>query len=406
MNNKIRLIFLIVVFIICIVSLVKFNDFQAPLGPKIDRISEFKITKISGNGKIYFDKNPIAIDDRGPSSARVVDIKQMQYPGPMYFKADEHTAFEFYCVGICFTVLPRSYFYYQPNSSEFYFYSGEFYWDKKIKGKKGEISVYIREARNILTLSDAGRIKIQENVIEIWNYSSPETTSQSGNLTFNDGESEQTFNLKPVQLLVLRKNPPSKVFDILPLPESIDPEKKIIELKNPNDSIVRFNWKSVAGATQYVFRLYSSNLKDNILVEKSTPLSWVNLDLVQYEEREFYWQVFPINIAEGNQVEGVPSKLGHVQLVGALLGKKDVEKPPQIAIKSLTVNGNLVIIKGTADANAQLYINDDLVKIDMDGEFIHYLSFKTIGPKRILFRLISPIGTETTEERFVTIYAE
>lgn len=229
MNNKIRLIFLIVVFIICIGSLVKFNDFQAPLGPKIDRISEFKITKISGNGKIYFDKNPIAIDDSAPSSAGVVHIKQMQYPGPMYFKTDDYTAFEFYCVGISFTVLPRSYFYYQPNSSEFYFYSGEFYWNKKVTGKKDDISIYIREAQNILTLPDAGRIKIQENLIEIWNCSNPKTTSEAGNLTFNDGESEQTFNIKPVQLLVLRKNSPPKMFDILPLPESIDPEKKVTE---------------------------------------------------------------------------------------------------------------------------------------------------------------------------------
>jgi hypothetical protein len=387
-------------------SVVKFNDFQAPLGSKRDRISEFKITKISGNGKIYFDKNPIPIEDSGSSSAGVVNIKQMQYPAPLYFKADDYTAFEFYCVGISFTVLPRSYFYYQPNSSEFYFYSGEFYWNRKVKGKENNVSIYIREPQNILALPDAGRIKIQENLIEIWNYSGPETTSESGTLTFNDGESEQTFNLKPVQLLVLRKNSPPEIFDILPLPESIDPEKTVIALKNPDDSVVRFNWKSVAGANQYVFKLYSSTLKENILVEKSTPLSWVNLNLIQFEEREFYWQVFPINIDNGDQVEGVPSKLGHIQMVGALLGKKDVEKPPLLNIKSLTVNGNLVIIKGTAGAGAQLYINDDLVKIDMDGEFIHYLSFKTIGPKRIFFRLINPQGVETTEERYVTIFAE
>ncbi len=406
MNNKIRLIFLLVVFIICIGFLVKFNDFKAPLGPKIDRISEFKITKISGNGKIFFDKNPIAIDSSEASSAGVVNIKQMEYPGPMYFKADESTAFEFYCAGISFTVLPGSYFYYQPNSSEFYFYSGEFYWDKKVKGEKNKISIYIREPQNILALSDAGRINIKEDLIEIWNYSSPELTSASGNLTFNDGESGQTFNLKPVQMLVLTKNSPPIIVDILPIPGNIDPDQRVIELKNPDDSVVRFNWKSVAGASQYVFKLYASNLKENALVEKSTQLNWINIDLVQFEEREFYWQVIPITVNDGNQVEGVPSKLGHVQLVGALVGKKDIEKPPQLAIKALTTNGNLVIIKGTAEANSQLYINDELVKIDMDGEFIHYLTFKTIGPKRIFFRLISPIGVETTQERYVTICAE
>ena len=406
MNNKIRLIFLLVVFIICIGFLVKFNDFKAPLGPKIDRISEFKITKISGNGKIFFDKNPIVIDSSEASSAGVVNIKQMEYPGPMYFKADESTAFEFYCAGTSFTVLPGSYFYYQPNSSEFFFYFGEFHWDKKVKDEKDKISVYIREAQNILTLSDAGRIKIKEDLIEIWNYSSPGLTSGSGNLTFNDGESGQTFNLKPVQMLVLRKDSPPIISDVLPIPESIDPDQRVIELKNPDDSVVRFNWKSVAGASQYVFKLYSSNLKENTLVEKSTQLSWINMDLVQFEEREFYWQVIPITVNDGNQVEGVPSKLGHVQLVGALVGKKDIEKPPQLAVKSLTVNGNLVIIKGTAEANSQLYINDELVKIDMDGEFIHYLTFKTMGSKRIFFRLVSPIGVETTEEKYVTIFAE
>ena len=406
MKNKIRLIFLIVVFILCIGLLVKFNAFRAPLDSQIDRISEFKITKISGNGKILFDKNPIANEGSGSSSVGVVNIKQMEYPGPMYFKADEYTAFEFYYQGISFTVLPRSYFYYQPNSSEFYFYSGEFYWDKKVKGGKSKISVYIREAQNILTLSDSGRINIQEDLVTVWNYSNPKVTSESGNLIFKEVNSGQTFNLGPVQMLVLKKDSPPIIFGILPSPESIDPDQKVIALKNPADSVVRFNWRSVAGATQYVFRLFSSYLKENVLVEKSTQLSWVNLDLVQFEDREFYWQVFPINLNEENQVEGVPSKMGHVQLVGALLGKKDIEKPPDLVIKSLTVNGNLVIIKGAADANSQLYINDDLVKIDMDGEFIHYLSFKGIGPKRILFRLISPIGIETSEERYVTIFAE
>lgn len=406
MKNKIRLIFLIVIFIICIGALVKFNGFNAPLGPKIDRIPEFKITKISGNGKIYFDKNPMAINNSESSSTGVVNIKQMEYPGPMYFKADETTAFEFYCGGISFTALPGSYFYYQPNSSEFYFYSGTFYWDRKVKGQKGKVLVYIKKAQNSLTLSDAGKIIIQEDLIEMWNYSSPRLTSGSGDLTFNDGESGQTFDLKPVQMLVLRTNSPPTIFGVPPIPESIDPDQKVIKLKNPDDSVVRFNWKNVAGATQYIFRLYSSDLKENVLVEKSTQLSWVNLDLAQFEEREFYWQVIPINVTDGNQIEGVPSKLGHIQLVGALLGKKDIEKPPKLAVKSVTVNGNLVIIKGTADANSQLYINDELVKIDMDGEFIHYLSFKSIGPKRIFFRLISPSGIETTEERYVTIFAE
>ena len=404
MSNKIRLIFLIVIFFIFIGSIVMFNDFQAPLDPELEKISEFKITQISGNGKINFDKKAIPMEDSEYSSVQPVDIRQMQYSGPLYFKADGQTAFEFYCVGTVFTALPHSYLYFQPKTEGFYFYNGEFYWDRVVKDRKSPVVINIREPQSTLVLSDSGRIVIREDLTWIWNYSSPGSGSRSRVLTFNDGKTD--FNLNPNQLLILRPGKTPRVVDVLPFPGSIDPEDKTITLKKPEDSVVRFNWKSVPGAKQYRFKLYSSRVRENTLMEKSTPLSWINLDLLSYEEREFYWQVFPVDMRDGEPVEGVPSKLGYIHLAGALLVKKDVQKPPQLIIKSLTVNGNLVIIKGNADANAQLAINDEPVKVDMDGEFIHYLSFTSIGPKRIFFRLVSPLGVETTEERYVTIFAE
>jgi hypothetical protein len=404
MSNKIRLIFLIVIFFIFIGSVVMFNDFQAPLNPELEKISEFKITQISGNGKLYFDKKAIPMESSEYSSVQPVDIKQMQYSGPLYLRADGQAAFEFYCLETVFTALPYSYLYFQPKTEGFYLYNGEFYWSRVAKERKSPVTINIREPQSTLVLSDSGRIIIREDLTLIWNYPGPGPGASSSVLTFNNGETD--FNLNPNQLLILRSNKSPRVVDVLPLPGSIDPENKIITLKIPEDSVVRFNWKSVPGAKQYRFKLYSSRVRENTLIEKSTPLSWVNLDLLSYEEREFYWQVFPIDMNDGEPVEGVPSKLGHIQLVGALLVKKDVQKPPQLIIKSLTVNGNLVIIKGNADANSQLTINDEAVKVDMDGEFIHYLSFTSIGPKRIFFRLVSPLGVETTEERYVTIFAE
>jgi len=362
------------------------------MNSKIDRISDFKITKISGNGKIYLDKKPIEGNDLSAANTNTVDIKGMLYRDEMYIKSDVHTSFEFYCVGTSFIVLPGSYLYYHPRTREIYFYNGEFYWKKEITGKKVDIS--IREPEHILVLSGSGRARIDENQVEIWNY--------SGNLKLNYGGED--YNLKTNQLFTLTGKETVKRFDILPLPESIDPEKKEITLKEPDDSVVRFNWKVVPGAQKYIFRLYSSDLKENILLERVTEISRINLDLLQFEELEFHWQVFPFD-AE-NQQEGVPSKMGYIKMIGSLLSKKNVEKPPELSIKSLTVNGNLIIIKGDADVNSQLYINDELIKVDMDGGFIYTLSFKTIGPKKILFKLVSPLGVETTEERLVTIYAE
>ena len=105
-------------------------------------------------------------------------------------------------------------------------------------------------------------------------------------------------------------------------------------------------------------------------------------------------------------IEGSPSRMGKIQIVGVILDKEKLLKPPKLEIGSLTVSGNIVLIKGEADANSQLFINDEFVKIDMDGKFIYTITFKTIGTKSIVFKLISPSEIETIFERQVTIFEE
>jgi len=175
MSNKIRFIFVIAIFLIFIASVVVFNGFKSPLNHEIERISDFKITKISGNGKIYFDNAPIPAQGGEYSSAQPVETKQMQFSGPLYFKADDQTAIEFYCAGAFFTVLPGSYIYRQSQTDEFYFYSGEIYWDKVVKGKKDTIPVFIREVPNTLNLTGSGRVRISGDAIYAWNYSKTNT---------------------------------------------------------------------------------------------------------------------------------------------------------------------------------------------------------------------------------------
>jgi hypothetical protein len=51
-------------------------------------------------------------------------------------------------------------------------------------------------------------------------------------------------------------------------------------------------------------------------------------------------------------------------------------------------------------------IENDQVKIDMDGKFIHTIAFKTLGTKEIIFRLVSKAGVETIKTKQVKIFAE
>jgi hypothetical protein len=397
--NKIRIIFLVMVFIILIVSVMMFNTSKSSVSLKIDKISEFKITQISGNGKVYFDKNPI--DSERLSVAKSVDIKRMQYLDEIYLMTDRHTSFQFYCFGTSFTVLPDSYMYYQPITKEILFYRGKLYWNKELKGKEVEISIKREEqglnepAPQIITLSDAGKVHITGDSIKVWNY--------SGNLKFNYGS--ETYNLIDNNYLLYKNDQSIKTSQILHSPEFISPESKVISQNEPGDSVVKFNWKPVKGAQRYILRLYSSLLMEDTLYEKEVVSNRLNMDLLQFEDfGEFYWQVSAYDLE--NNREGAPSEMGYLKLVGAILNKDKVLKPPGLVIKTLDVNGNLVLIEGVTDKNAQLFINDVPINVNMDGTFVHTINFEKIGRNRIVFKVISASGLETEVEKYANTYDE
>ena len=129
--NKIRILFIALVLIVFIVSLMVFTGINVPFEPEIDRISEFQITRISGSGAIYSDKNPMKAENM--SQLNMVDIREMQHSDEMYIKADAQTSLEFYFFGTSFTALPGSYIYYQPKTKELSLYNGEYYWKREIK---------------------------------------------------------------------------------------------------------------------------------------------------------------------------------------------------------------------------------------------------------------------------------
>jgi hypothetical protein len=168
---------------------------------------------------------------------------------------------------------------------------------------------------------------------------------------------------------------------------------------------VKFNWKAVKGAQRYILRLYSSILKENLLYEKEVVTNRLNLDLLQFEDfGEFHWQVSAYDLE--NNREGAPSEMGHLKLVGAILNKEKALRPPPLIIKTLDPSGNLVLIEGETEKNAQLYINDVPITVNMDGTFVHTINFEKIGRNRIDFRVISASGIETTVEKYVNTYDE
>jgi hypothetical protein len=397
------MIFFSIFLLIFVVTLFLLTSFQSPFVTQIKPISPFQITKISGSGSIYTN----------PAMSETVDIKAVENPGEAYYRADAQTSFECYYANTFFTLLPGSSLYFQSKTKEIYL-NGEFFWRKAVSGHDLEIYLASDQAianlhtpqhrsiaeeshpmpRTILTLGDFGRIKMNQEETYIWNY--------AGNSKLN--YQSESHPLNPNQMLKLVGDEVT-ILDLLHAPEYISPENKTIFLDKQGDSIVKFSWKNVAGASQYILRLFTSSLKENILWEKTLASNRKSIDIIGFEDvDEIYWQVYPLD-AENN-LEGSPSNMGKIQIVGILFDREKLLEPPNLVINSLTVSGNMVLIKGEADANSQLFINTDTVKIDMDGKFIHTITFKTIGKKNIVFRLVSPSEIETVAERQVSIFEE
>jgi hypothetical protein len=406
--NKVKILFFMIFFLIFAVSLFFLNSFHVPINSKIDEIPEFQITRISENGTVY--KN-LAMTDP-------VHIKKLNYSGEIFLKADAQTTFEFFFNDTFFIASPESSLYYHLKTKELYL-NGDFFWHKELKTKKVEI-YYSSEDRikdlydprrmaaqspesrtdqpenTIFILSDSGRVKAEENFIKIWSY--------SGDFTLVTGNESRHLNSKQM-LEYNKKSKAISIVEVLPAPEFITPEKKTIQLNLIGQSIIKFGWKNVAGATQYILRLYPSSLRDSLLLEKYLNANRKSIDILKFEnENEIFWEVYPYDADK--KIEGAPSSMGEIKIIGVLFDKEKLLQPPKLEINSLTVSGNMVLIKGEADANSQLYINEEYVKIDMDGKFIHTITFKTIGTKTITFKLISPSEIETSFERQVAIFEE
>lgn len=395
--NKIRILFFVLLLIVSIIYVMMFTGLPVPGTPEIEKISEFQVTRISGNGAIYADKKPIK--DENLSRPNILDIKEMYYKEEMYIKADPQTSFEFFYAGTSFIVLPGSHIFYQPKTNRLRLYKGEYFWNKEIKKEMPPIALAsenetgVKNAEMILSIPDSGRLKITPDLIEIWNY--------SGNMKLNYKNQEYgAINHQIIQV----KNQTAQVFDIFPPPQFISPEDKKIPLTTAADFYVKFNWKAVAGAKDYILRLYSSNLKDNLLDEitLSEPEKTINLEV--YGVNEFFWQVFPCDMS--NKREGAPSLIGNIKLIGSIGDEAKALEHPKLVITSFNTSGNMVLIKGEADKTCQLFINDENVAINMDGTFYYTKSFNQIGSKTIVLRLVAPTGMETRITKTSTIFEE
>lgn len=382
--KKVRIAFLLASFALFALAIFLLNPSEfftpAPV-QRPGKVSPLVVTDVSGSGRVWLDDG----------ETQALDLHQPP-AGETRLKADALTSFEFIFRGTQFTALPGSVIHYVPQTQDLTLLAGEFYW-KRLGGRE-KAEVALRQPETLVVLSESGRLLLRADAMTFWNF--------AGQLSLRSPR--QTATLEPLQMLQTGAGSERRT-SLLPAPPFISPQADQVELNTLSDAVIGFKWKAVPGARHYALRLYSSRLRENLLLARQVNGNSLALDVLPYlASRELYWDVAAVD--DRNGVEAVPSVLGSIRVSGSLLVSDQLPQPPRLTIDSLSVSGNMVLIKGSTDASNQLVVNDVPIKLDGEGKFVHTLSFRTIGVKDILFRITAPSGMESVVKRQVTIFEE
>ena len=385
--KKIKITFLTISLIIVGLMILWFNQFDFVVershGGWTPGNSEFQVTAVSGLGNVFLD----------PVYTKPVDLKTMDFSNDTNLNSDEQTSFEFFYQGVVFVALPGSRIQYSPQTKELYLICGEFFWNRKIGENRVEVSFLKPE--NMISISNSGRIRLKGNSSEIWNY--------AGELDFVFNSGRQHLN--PLQWIAFRDKVKTSTAKLLPPPQFISPESEMVAVAGPRAVFVPFKWKNVPGVKSYLIKLYPSPLREDVLFSNVVSSNGITVDISPFiDSGRLYWNVCAFDV--DHSIESCPSAMGLIEWKGGLVKRDSVGLPPKIVIESLSVSGNVVLIRGMTDANGQLVINDVPVKVDSDGRFIHTISYRTIGAKEILLRVSTPAGLNNMVKRQVTIFEE
>lgn len=380
--KSIRMIFFFLVLAISLIIVLLSNQSPPETGPSPSLKPSFFIASY-GKGKLYKD------------AAREISYHNLeaafsQDKAIVFTGRDSSAAFHF--SGHRLLLLENSGIEINLKINRFMLIEGSMVWKRLLK-KNTEI--LIGSADLAFTLSDSGLLATRENETYISNYfslgsiSTPDAKHQVDALThyfFSSNTLKESVSI------------PAGISDI-------DPLVGAISIKEPKDGLVRFNWKTIPGISEYRFRLFGSEGMAPVLLERSINSDRLIVDLMQYKSTDhFFWDITPYS--SNQNILGVPSKMGTVERSGRIMGNTSALLPPSLEIKALTVSGSMVLIEGIAQADSELYIDDLPVKKDDSGHFIHTIKYRKMGQKKILFRLISPAEIETVIERHVTIFVE
>jgi len=381
-----KLVFVALILVLALLLVFKVHPLRVFSEFKTPHRYPMLITEILGNKLIFKTKN----------KTYYVTNSQFNLPSSAQVESDIQTTYQFAFAHYLITASPSSSLFYNLRTRELNMQEGSFEW--RGYGGDQETTVYLNTQKNILRLSDRGKVALDEREIRIWNYEG------DTRLFHNQGD----INLPSAHYVAFPSEPdgrPLQVVSLLRSPQEIFPgypETFSLILKNPSDTIINFSWQAVRNSDRYILNIYSDPLRDNLIFSQNVESNNLIKNLVEFIDiARFYWEVVPFDAH--NQLAGIPSPMGVIHITGRALNESSALIKPRLAIESIEISGRVVEISGQITPDSQLFIEDEPVDVDPEGKFFHRITFNRSGSYRINFRVLSPYNVETKHARSVYI---
>lgn len=169
--------------------------------------------------------------------------------------------------------------------------------------------------------------------------------------------------------------------------------ERVFIFENPQDDKISLSWEQVPGAARYHLVISDKPLFTDPLHNARQAQTTA---VVEAAQGSYHWKVAAINPAG---IEGPFSQVRSFRVSSQRIRDRDDAVPPSLDISEFVTIGMMVIINGTCEPGATLWVDNEKVDVHDDGRFYAVVRLRKEGMNELRIRAQDTAGNETQMSR-------
>jgi hypothetical protein len=168
------------------------------------------------------------------------------------------------------------------------------------------------------------------------------------------------------------------------------PDQKVFNHSQPAKARTTLVWERTAQAARYRLQISNRALFTETLVEKDVKSS--SVELTGLQPAGYYWRVAAI---DQSGTVGPFSASRKFRIALTQLHERADNVPPKLKIQDFVQNGAIIIINGTTEPGANVWVDNERVDVDDRGEFRTVVRLRQDGLNTIRLAAQDAAGNES-----------